>query len=470
MLQRSKRRSKHLLALALLCAACFVSRAQSNEALRLSEKDFLQQLLLYHPALVTEELEVERAKARVQVARAAFDPVFTSDWTAKNFDDKAYYDYQQTSFSWQAPPGIRFRAGAERNRGDFVNPEFSTPAEGLAFAEVAIPLGEGLLRTADLTRLQKARVEADQAVSRLDLTSRNLALAGADLYWNWLTAGRELDLRQEITSLTERRYEQILLRFRQGLATGMDTLEAYTQYIQRQSEQVAAENILEEWFRAAGTMLWDENLYREHRQMRLSPDTGLAESTVINQLAARSPLINPILEVVALELKNARLDRLLAIERLKPDLYFKAKAISLQGTYALSQNSAVFGFSAYLPLISRRERAELKMANLRIEQVEAGISLQERELIQRYEQFTRQLILIEQQYRLEFENMNNAFELLRMENRLLLFGESTLIMVNLRETNYITSRLRLLDILRRKRMLQWRLAMLTHSPEELLFN
>lgn len=458
-------RSKLFFLLFLLYGAV----AHAQDTLLLGEREFLQQVVLYHPALVNEELEVERARQGIQVARAAFDPVWTADWFSKNFDDKQYYDYQQTALSWQAPPGFKFKVGGELNRGDFINPEFSTPAEGLTFAELAIPLGEGLLRTPAQTRLQQSRIDAERSLSQLELSSRQVVLGAADLYWNWVASNKELDLRDEILRLSEERYNQIRLRFRQGLATGMDTLEAYTQLLQRQNEKLNTEQMQELWFRNAGNLIWDDMLFREYRNGRLYSDTAWFSQVEDFRGQPRSPLVNPMLEINSYQIQSARLDRRLARERLKPDLQFKAKAISQTGAYNFSTNDAVFGFSAYFPLLSRRERAEVKIADLRIAQLEIELSARERELIQQYEQFKTQISILQEQERIISENVENARELLSMENRLLLYGESTLIMVNLRESNYISAKMRYIDIRRRRILLEWRLLLLTHSAEELLF-
>jgi outer membrane protein TolC len=200
--QHKVKRSKAVIYALLLLALC-KTKGLAQDVLPLTERVFLQQVLLYHPRLMSEELEVERAKQNIQVARAAFDPVWKSEFKAKEFEGKDYYDYQHSSFSWQAPPGIQFKAGVDRNRGDFVNPEFSTPAEGLAFAEIAIPLGDGLFRTEDQTKLQKSRLAADQAIVQLEVLSRGVIYSSSELFWNWIASQRELAVRQEIAELVD---------------------------------------------------------------------------------------------------------------------------------------------------------------------------------------------------------------------------------------------------------------------------
>lgn len=465
-----KRRSKLLFTVFVFLFALRADGQVVQDTLLLGEREFLQQVLLYHPMLITEELEVERANQEVQVNRAAFDPAVYADWMNKDFDDKNYYNYQNASLSWQLPPGIKVKAGAERSSGQFINPEFNTPAEGLLFAEVAVPIGDGLFRTEDQTKLQKSRINADAAVSMLELRSRYVVYDAADLYWNWFATTQDLALREEIRDLASVRRQQILTRFRQGLATGMDTLEAHNLYLQREADFLKTLQLMEVWYQGAGNLIWDASLYREYRLGRLAPDStwnsGVSKLSQLN----RSPLINPAVELAAFKVQTARLDRLLAREQVKPDIYLKGKALSTQGeTLSVSGDAAVFGFSAYFPLISRKERAILKMSNIKLQQLEIQLSAYERELLLRFEQLNNQLVFLEQELELVRQNVENTRELLRMENKRMLFGESTLLLVNLREANYIAAQMSYISIQKKRVMLEWKLALLTYSPEELLF-
>ncbi len=466
----AKRINKLALALFVFLFALRADGQQvAADTLLIGEREFLQQVLLYHPMLVNEELEVEKANQEVQVNRAAFDPAFYADWMNKDFDDKNYYNYQNAALAWQLPTGIKVKAGAERNSGEFINPEFNTPSEGLLFAELAVPI-EGLLRNEDQTRLQQSRIEADAAVSRLELRSRYVVYDAADLYWNWFATTQDLALREEIRDLAAIRRTQILTRFRQGLATGMDTLEAHNLYLQREADYLKTQQLMEMWYQGAGNLIWDASLYREYRLGRLAPDStwnsGVSQLSQLN----RSPLINPAIELAAFKVQTALLDRQLARAQVTPDIYLKGKALSTRGeTLTISGDAAVFGFSVYFPLISRKERAKVKMTQLKLQQQEIQLSAYERELLLRFEQLNNQLALLEQELELVRQNVENTRELLRMENKRLLFGESTLLLVNLRESNYISAQLSYISIQKKRVMMEWKLALLTYSPEELLF-
>lgn len=444
---------------------------RSQDTLLVNEEQFIRQVLRFHPKLAQSEMKVEEAAAKVQASRAAFDPVWASEWASKTFEDKPYYDYQESYFSWQAPPGITFKAGGNRSRGDFINPELNTPADGLFFAEIAIPLGDGLFRTPEQTKLQQARINEDKSWFQLELVSRNLAYKSAEVFWNWVAGRRELALREEISELASIRLRQTVLRYEQGAATGMDTLEAYTQYLTRESDRLAAAQNVEAWYRAAGSMLWEPGLFNRFRENRLAVDTTWYTPDLFRSLSGRNGNLNPLLSLLSLNRRSAQLDYALAREQLKPDLNFKARALSGQqnlGLTSISGNSAVFGFSAYIPLLSRKERANIRIADLRIRQLETEINDAERQLMQQYEQFVNQRILLAEQLQQIEDNVINAQRLLELENRRLSLGVSTLFLVNARESKYISEQLKLISVKQKLRLLDWKLNLLVYSPEELL--
>jgi outer membrane protein TolC len=468
------RRSKITVFLALVFGLLSVqSIAQPVDTLQLGEAAFLKQVFLYHPAMRSMQLDVAKAEADVQSARAAFDPIWKTEYANKSFEGKPYYDYQHTAVEWQLPPGVGVKVGGERNRGDFINPELSTPADGLAFAEIRLPIGDGLLRTPEQTRLQQARLLGDRSLRDLESFQRDFITYAAQVYWNWTAVDRELELRIRISRLSYQRYEQTVRRFEEGLATAMDTLEAYNSFIKRETERLNTENMYQDWYRIVGTMVWNEDVFDEFRDGRVIPDSNWTsvpnERTLDVMGEGRSPLLHPALESLDLDRRIADLDFRLSRERIKPDIDLTAKAISTPNTINLSNNSAVVGISAKIPIISRKERAAIQKARIKQEQVDLKLSMKERELMQKFDQFEQQLRLTQEMLVIAEQAAQNSARLLYLENRRLLFGESTIFLINRRESSYLDAELKLIDVRRKLRILQWKLYMLTYSPDELLF-
>lgn len=439
----------------------------------ISESAFLKQVLLFHPSLRNAELDVEGAEAEEMSARAAFDPVWKSEYGSKDFKSTSYYDYQHTSLEMALPPGINMKVGADRNRGDFINPELSTPSNGLAFAELSIPIGDGLFRTQELTKLQKARLQVDRQIRQLAAFRRDLTVYASEVYWNWVASNEEVALRERVIDLAEIRYRQTVTRWEQGSATAMDTLEALNNYYKRQTEFLDARANNEAWYRLAGTMVWDQNWIGRMRQGQIAADTSwYSEADIALQnptMRDRSPLVNPILEDLDLAFSQADLNLRLARENVKPDVDVSAKLISDPALISLTSNNAIFGISAKVPILSRKERAGIQKAKIKQQQTLIKISQKERELIQKYEQFETQIGLNDNALDIAFESATNAERLLELENKRLLFGESTLFLVNRRENSFISAELKRIDVQRKQRILEWKLLMLTTAPEEILF-
>lgn len=455
----------------LLCASLL--HAQNPDSLLLSEGAFLRQVLLYHPAMRTQQLNVAGAEAEVQIARAAFDPIWKSDYASKEFEGKPYYDYQQTSVEWQLPPGVNLKIGGERNRGDFINPELNTPADGLAFAELRVPIGDGLFRTPDQTRLQQTRLLSQRSLRDLEAFQRDFIVFASEVYWNWTASNETVILLDRISDLSYVRYEQTVRRYEEGLATAMDTLEAYNTYVKRETQRLNAVNNYQEWYQLVGTMVWEDQLFPSFRSGTVIPDStwqSVPDSRLMQlNNENRSPLLHPALEALDLDLDVAELDLRLAREQIKPDIDLSAKAITIPQTVNISTNSAVLGISAKIPILSRKERAKIDKAKIKQAQVGLKISLKERELLQKFDQFEQQLAVTTEMLDIAQQAADNSSRLLYLENRRLLFGESTLFLVNRRESSYLDAELKLIDVRRKLRILKWKLYMLTFSPDELLF-
>jgi outer membrane protein TolC len=85
------------------------------------------------------------------------------------------------------------KAGYERNQGQYVNPEYRTPNEGLAYAGVSVPLpiSQGFFIDARRNTLRQAQLFRDIAEADRVKEINKLLLSAAKDYWNWYYAYNE---------------------------------------------------------------------------------------------------------------------------------------------------------------------------------------------------------------------------------------------------------------------------------------
>lgn len=458
--------------LGLLLLISFHFRASAQDSLAVSETAFLRQVLKFHPSLQAEAANIAIAEEEVRSARAAFDPIWQGEYATKDFEGKGYYDYSHTSITWKLPPGIEFKAGADLNRGDFINPELNTPSNGLAFAELSVPIGDGLLRSRQQTLLQQARRLNERAYFDLEIAQREWINYAAEAFWNWKASQEVLNLRKSISKLSNVRYLQTVQRHKGGNATAMDTLEAYNQWTKRKAEELSAEMDLTFWHRLVGSMVWDRQWIDDFRSMRALPDSTWQTTASAYRLRVRtnrSLLVHPKLNALRIDQEVADLDLRLAREQVKPDIDLKARAISNPQMLSISGHSSVFGISAMVPILARKERAMIRKNRIKLEQIGLKLEATERELIQKFDQYERQLELMGRLIEMSNENARNTRRLLELENKRLLFGESTLFLINRRENSYLDAELKLIEVRLKQHLLEWKLLMLTEDPSQVLF-
>ncbi|MFM1930772.1 MAG: hypothetical protein RL226_75, partial [Bacteroidota bacterium] len=456
------------LAFLLLCWPLWMS---AQDTVRVNELDFLRQLLRLHPQLGIQQLDVQIAMAERMGARAAFDPMIKGDYAAKTFDGKSYYDYRQAALEWQFAPGIRVKTGFDRSIGTYINPETFTPESGLVFTELSIPVLDGLLRTPEQTYLRQTELRTEQEARGLELARRDLVQFGAEVYWNWVAMQNELLLREDIVNLAQERYKQVVGQFRLGAATAMDTLEAENQYVKRLTELAEARIAFQDWYNIAGTLLWDDVLFNQFSRQQLAPDTSWSSTSSLHIAQALNDdftWLHPAVEMIAFKRQEAQLELMLARERLKPDLDISIKAISAADQITINGNNGVVGLSAKVPILSRKERAGIRKSEFKIEQTDLYLEMKLRELQQKRNALVNQMALVNEMYGFAQQNATNARRLLDLEGSKLRLGESTLFIINRRENAYLEAALKEIDSIRKKRILEWKMLLLTYEPAALI--
>ncbi|MCH2198606.1 MAG: TolC family protein [Flavobacteriales bacterium] len=456
-------------AVLLLVGILSTSYLHAQDSLIISEQRFLQQFLTSYPLLQVAERNVVIAELEVENARAAFDPIWYGEFGNKVLEGKDYYSYNHSSVEWNLPPGFQLRAGTDVNRGDFINPERFTPSEGLAFAELKVPLGQGLLRDEFNTYLQRARLLNERSILNLELAQREWLIIAAEAYWSWKALEEVVSMREQITALSQLRYEQTVQRYNKGAATAMDTLEAYNQVVKRKVELVTSQAEREFWYRTVGGMIWDQQLIPAYRRGGVQPDTTWT-TTLSQQIPTNDQLLlHPKMGMIRFDAGVADLDFRLARENLRPKIDFKAQALSDPRNLSISSNSTIFGVSAKVPIISRKERAKFNATKIKMEQVSLKLSQAERDLMQKYDQLSTQTSLLNQSLSLVEENAVNARRLLSMEEQKLRIGESTIFLLNRRENSYIEAELKRIETQLKLRSTEWKLLMLTEEPSNVVF-
>ena len=104
-------------------------------------------------------------------------------------------------------------------------------------------------------------------------------------------------------------------------------------------------------------------------------------------------------------------------------------------------NDYKFGVNFAFPLFLRKERANLKLAKIRVNESKFSLNFEQQSLISKIESQKFEINSFKKQIKLNSELVNSYDLMLKAEERLFQMGESSLFLINSRENTLVTSQL-----------------------------
>jgi outer membrane protein TolC len=154
-------------------------------------------------------------------------------------------------------------------------------------------------------------------------------------------------------------------------------------------------------------------------------------------------LNHPGLKLYSYKIDQLNLDRALRKEMLKPNIRVIYNPLADAGRVRPDfANNFKWGLATQIPLFWRKERAELKLNTFKTTQTNLERQYKRNEWSVRINTYITEMEGYREQYRQYAQNIRNYEALTASERRLFNNGESTLFMINARETNYFQAMLK----------------------------
>ena len=441
-----------LLALVFLIASPFIGNAQ--EVLTLDR--YFEVVKEHHPISKQAGLQTQTGEAFVAKARGGFDPKLSSVIDQKYFDGKTYYKTMDNAFKVPTWFGVDLKGGFEQNSGQFLNPESTVPASGLWYAGISVPVGQGLFidqRRADLRQAQLF-LESTQAERQLILN--DLFLNSVQAYWDWFFTYHQVLIFEEATELAMTRYRAVIQEFKAGDKPAIDTVEAGIQWQSRTYGLQQAQLDFANATAQLDVFLWQDGLVPLELTEDAIPPTldaveltrvELGESPQVDSIIANHPMmIQSQLKIDQLEIQNR-----LNLERLKPTLNLNYNALSepMNGDVLAeySINNYKWGMEFEMPIFLRKERSNVRLTNIKIQDADFELSLKRETLEYKAIAAINNWQTTIDQYQLYNQITVDYQRLLAGERSKFDIGESSLFLVNSREVKYIEARIKLIELL-----------------------
>ncbi|WP_439643198.1 TolC family protein [Gemmatimonas sp.] len=405
---------------------------------------FVDVVLAHHPVSQQARLVAEQARAELRQAWGAFDPKLVASWDQKRFGGTEYFKYFDAEMKIPLPIGADVTLAFDRTMGRYFNPDRRTTGAGTFSAGISLPLGQRIITDERRTALQQARAARDAGdAERVGLLNKLLFSAAKD-YGTWYEMWRRRAIAQEGEALADFRLQAVRQRVANGESAPIDTIEAMLELQRRQVTRYETEASFFVATLNLTAYLWDS----EGRPMALPGDAkpvldgverGGIDSTRLAGLIDQATRRNPDLLKVQAKVKQAEAERLLATQGLIPLAEAKLAGLAQRGADETFfsrdrlDNNYKAALSVSSPVLFLKERGKLGATGAKLEFQEY-----ERDRLQRDVEFDVRAAMfdltnLERLLDRQTANVRNArllrdAEQVRFEN-----GESTLLILNLRE-------------------------------------
>lgn len=462
-----------LLGVAGLCATMPLGAQGASE---LTLEDFLARVRATHPQVRQAALARQVADAELLAARGAFDPSLSATWDTKRFKGIGYYDELDARLTIPTPWGVDFKAGWERAAGQIINPERATPSNGLLSAGISIPIGTRIITDERRTALRQAELAQGAADADLDATIARVLLSAARAWGAWAESERRASIAAGGVALATFRLEALRRRVIEGDAAPIDSIEALAEVERRELLRLDAVAAVQSARLTVEGWLWlpdgsPDRLAADvtpAREARLSGETNISPSgDALAFLVARHPFV----QQATARWRQADAQRRLAAVSLLPSASVELSGLAAGrsiGDLNLPRADGTdtkFGGALRIPLFARRELGRLRAAEDRSRSL-----LYERDRVKRDVEIDAERALIE--LRVVDAQVARQAALLAMQERLLeaeqqrfTAGESSLLIVNLRERAVLDERLRVAALVARRATALGTLAVALGTPQ-----
>ena len=412
--------------------------------------EYLGYVKKYHPIVKQANLVISESEAQLLKARGAFDPKLEVDYDSKKFKNTAYFNKLNTTFKIPTWYGVALKGNFEQNSGAFLNPEAKVPIEGLYNVGISVSLARGLLINERMATLNQAKLFEKQAKAENQLVVNDILFLASKSYFDWLKTYQEKKVYEKFLDNAKIRFKGLKRSYQLGEKPAIDTIEAR---IVLNNRELNLEKAKLNYIKASlelSNFLWLNDVPIEV-QTNIIPDTKIKnyidDALQINSIVL--DLVNhPKLLSLDFKYKGLEVERRLKQNNLLPKIDLQYNFLNETPEMINSFNTENYkaGLAISFPLFLRKERAELKLTDYKLQSVDfekqaTSIALKNKinSVLQEINSYQNQIVIA--------DNMVSDYAiLLKGEERKFEIGESSLFLINSRESKLIENNLKVIEL------------------------
>ena len=427
------------------------SQTEIDSTLTLSE--YIGYVKKFHPIVKQAQLKTTEGEIKLMKARGAFDPKIEVDYDKKKFKNTNYFDKLNTTFKIPTWYGLEFKGNYEKNSGAFLNPEFTVPDEGLYSAGVSASLARGLLTNERMATLKKAKIYRSQARADQQILVNEILYKAILTYFDWLKEYQKRNTYRNFLKNASDRFSNVKRSFEEGDKPAVDTLEASINFKNRILDLEKAKlKYVKSKLKLANFLWLEDNLPLELEE-QIIPDTNTLASIDntldTSTLNNNQVIVNNHAKIRSLEYKkeNLIIDKRLRLNNLLPkvDVEYNFLTSKFGDLSNLDTDNYKAGLNVSIPLFLRKERSDLKLARLKLQDIDFVISSNKANLSNKIDAVQNEINSYLEQNRILNDLVDDYQVLVKAEEKMFLLGEGSLFRINYREVKLIETQLKAID-------------------------
>ncbi len=433
-----------------------LSHTQAQDSLTyFTLEDFYGLILQNHPVVKQAKLLEQNAQQEIRLARGAFDPKLMSDYDNKNFKGTEYWDIWQHELKVPVWFNTDLKVQYNKANGQYVGEDLANTEDGLLAVGISVPIGRGMFIDQRRAALRQAELMTDMAeAERIKMINKVLLQAAKD-YWEWYYTYAEYQIRVQAFDLADFRFNGVKQNVVNGDQAPIDSVEAKITVQNRFIEQEQSWIEFKNASLLISNYLWDPNNspleLSENIRPTLNETIEYLSEQELNDLITQAKEQHPEIRKLNAKYKQYEIEQRLNRENLKPQLTANYNFLTNQDVSAIEngilfEDNYKFGFEFSLPLFLRKERAKLQKTNLKLIENNLERNITRREIANEINATHNTMINLRDMVNLQelmvsnYETLVNG-EITKFEN-----GESSLFLVNSRESKLIEAQSKLLKL------------------------
>lgn len=412
-----------------------------NEILSLEE--FLGMIKAYHPYVKQAKIELSSVEANLLASRGIFDPKVSVKGASKTFDGEDYYEKLGATFKIPTYFGIDLVGSFDRNEGAYLNPVDYLSQGELYSLGADVDLGRGFWANERLNTLKQAKLYNRQAQEKARLQVNKILFEATQSYLKWYEAFTAYTIWQQFVDNANFRLKAVREAYERGDVAAIDTTEARIAMNARALSFEQAKLDLRQSALKVSNYLWLDQV-----PLELSPMVRPEEDAI--QMHAQFVVLNtdltqhPLLQAANFGVAAGRLDQRLKTAGLLPEMTLGYRWLSgdrdfKQLGWALDPQNNTTQFSVSLPLFLRKERGALKLSQLKLQEAQLNLAQNTLELSNKIQGLEFAAEAVQKQTEMANKLVSDYKVLYNAEQIKFAQGESSLFLVNNRESKYIES-------------------------------